>query len=165
MSITGGIMFRRAELGDVEVLSQLLYELYKDQDISVTHEAILEDCTTFINSDAQIFFLAFDGEAPVGACHGALRHEYVNGKEYEGTCGYLEAVYVRPTHRLRGIAAKFVALCENWARENDCREFLSDCLLHNTESLKFHLRLGFVETERCIFFRKELGKKPISDRF
>jgi aminoglycoside 6'-N-acetyltransferase I len=107
-------------------------------------------------TNKQAFFLAFEKKLPVGVCHASLRSEYVNGKEYDGTCGYLEAIYVRPSHRRQGIAAKLVALCENWALENGCREFLSDCLLDNTESYDFHLRLGFVETERNIFFRKEL---------
>ena len=154
----GSITFRRAEPADTEILSQLLYELYQSQSAGAAYEEILTETKAFISSASNIFFLAFDGEMPVGACFGALRQEYVNGREYDGTCGYLEAIYVRPTHRLRGIAAKFVALCEDWAREKGCREFLSDCLLHNEESFKFHLRMGFAETERCIFFRKELSK-------
>ena len=153
----GGITFRRAKLADAEILSRLLYELYQSQTIDAAYEETLAETKASICSDTNIFLLAFDGEMPVGACFSALRQEYVNGREYDGTCGYLEAVYVVPTHRLRGIAANFVALCEDWAREKGCREFLSDCLLHNEESFKFHLRMGFVETERCIFFRKELG--------
>jgi len=65
-------------------------------------------------------------------------------------------VYVRSTYRLPSAASALVALCEDWARDRGCREFLSDCLLDNADSHRFHSKLGFVETERNIFFRKEL---------
>ena len=139
---------------DIESLTKLLCELYEFD----TYEELklFDENKAHLEDGRQVFFLAFDEKTPVGVCHASLRSEYVNGKEYDGTCGYLEAVYVRPTHRNQGVAAKLVALCEEWARENGCREFLSDCLLDNTESFKFHLQLGFIETERNIFFRKEL---------
>ena len=151
------IVYHIAKHSNVETLTELLCELYETQAPNISYEELLAENIKALQDGKQIFFIAYDGRMPVGVCHGALREEYVNGKEFDGTCGYLEAVYVRPTHRLRGIAAKFVALCEDWARQKGCREFLSDCLLHNEESFRFHLRMGFVETERCIFFRKELS--------
>jgi GNAT superfamily N-acetyltransferase len=39
---------------------------------------------------------------------------------------------------------------------NGCREVASDCLLENTDSYKFHQKIGFEETERAIFFLKPL---------
>ena len=98
----------------------------------------------------------FAKDTPIGIAHVSLRSEYVNGTELDGTCGYLEAVYVQPDYRRNGVAAALVRTCENWAKERGCREFASDCLLHNTDSYFFHLRLGFTETERCIFFRKDI---------
>jgi aminoglycoside 6'-N-acetyltransferase I len=94
---------------------------------------------------------------PVGATHLSLRDEYVNGKEYDGTCGYLEAIYVRPTHRKRGIAKMLVDVCENYAKQCGCREFMSDCLLGNQASYDFHCHMGFIETERVIMFKKDLN--------
>ena len=147
---------RKAGQDDIEILTELLSELYETQAPDISYEELLAENNAMLQDNKQIFFLVFDGEAPVGVCHAALRSEYVNGKKFEGTCGYLEAIYIRPSHRMQGIAAELVTLCEDWARENGCREFLSDCLLDNTESFKFHLRIGFIETERNIFFRKEL---------
>jgi aminoglycoside 6'-N-acetyltransferase I len=146
------ITINQAQKSDVGILTELLCELYETH----SYEDLLAENKAHFDDRKQVFFLAFDSGKPIGACHGALRDEYVNGKEHGGTAGYLEAIYVRPNYRLRGAAARLVAECEDWARGNNCREFLSDCLLDNTDSYKFHLRLGFIETERCIFFRKEL---------
>jgi len=144
--------YNKAKHRNIEILTKLLYELYED----VTYEDLLTENKTLLDDSNQAFFLAFDGDTAIGVSHVTRRHEYVNGKEYDSPCGYLEAIYVRPTHRKQGIAAKLVAICENWTQEHGCREFLSDCLTDNVDSFKFHLRLGFIETERCIFFRKEL---------
>ncbi|MCL2546802.1 MAG: GNAT family N-acetyltransferase [Oscillospiraceae bacterium] len=149
------IMLRNAGASDVELVTELLRELYGDDE---SYEELRECTAKDLVNKKSAFFLAYEDERPIGVSHGALRSEYVNGKAYDETCGYLEAIYVREAHRKNGIARALVAVCEHWARENGCREFLSDCLLDNVDSYKFHLRLGFVETERCIFFRKELGR-------
>ena len=46
-------------------------------------------------------------------------------------------------------------LIQEWAKEKGCREFASDCELTNTDSLKFHLSLGFQEANRIICFTKK----------
>ena len=145
----------RRRYDDIDAMTELLCELYECD--SYEELKLYDEIRAHFDDDKQAFFLAFDEKLPVGVCHASLRSEYVNGKKYDGPCGYMEAIYVRPSHRQQGIATKLVAICENWARANGCREFLSDCLLDNAESFKFHLQLGFTETERNIFFRKELA--------
>jgi len=49
-----------------------------------------------------------------------------------------------------------VVLSEDWARKQGCFEFASDCELNNTESLAFHLKIGFKEENRIICFAKKL---------
>jgi len=147
------VTYRKAEHGDFEILTEILCELYECD----SYNDLLAENKRHFDDAKQVFFLAFDGDMPIGVCHGSLRDEYVNGKEYSGICGYLEAIYVKSSHRLNGVASKLVALCEDWARGNGCQEFLSDCLLDNVDSFEFHLKLGFIETERCIFFRKEVS--------
>lgn len=59
-------------------------------------------------------------------------------------------------YRLKGIAASLCKECENWAKEMGCTEFASDCELTNTDSLHFHLSIGFREENRIICFKKNL---------
>ena len=63
---------------------------------------------------------------------------------------------VAEEYRSRGIAREMLAACENWAREQGCREFASDCELSNAQSLRFHLKVGFTEANRIICFTKRL---------
>ena len=46
--------------------------------------------------------------------------------------------------------------CEMWAKNMGCTEFASDCELDNTNSLKFHMAMGFCEANRIICFKKNL---------
>ena len=96
--------------------------------------------------------LAGDGE---GFAQCQLRRDYVEGTE-SSPVGYLEGIYVEENCRRRGLAAALLAACEDWARTKGCREFASDCELTNSQSLRFHLALGFEEANRIICFTKKL---------
>ena len=104
--------------------------------------------------DSAVFAETADGQF-VGVALCALRHDYVEGCE-TSPVGYLEGVSVHAAYRHRGIAKRLVAECEQWAREKGCTEFASDCELTNTESLNFHLSIGFQEENRIICFKKLL---------
>lgn len=101
------------------------------------------------------FFLACDGETPVGFAQCQLRRDYVEGTE-STPVGYLEGIFVTEEYRHQGVARKLLAACEIWAKEQGCTEFASDCELANTESLRFHRKLGFLEANRIICFTKKL---------
>ena len=61
-----------------------------------------------------------------------------------------------PAYQKQGIARALLAACENWARMRGCSEFASDCELSNSDSLLFHLNVGFEEANRIICFTKKL---------
>ena len=142
------ITYRKAKQNDVSTVTDLLSILY-----GVPQDELLSENEKLVSDANMAFFLALDGDKPVGILHSSLRREYVNGTN-DGLKGYLEAVYILPEYRLHGIAAKLVKEAWLWAGQNGCREFASDCLLDNTDSYKFHLKMGFEETERNIFFLK-----------
>ena len=149
------IAYRRATKEDVDILTDLLCLLYDGEGLGLSREELLIENEEIFADTNQIFFLAFDGDKAVGVSHGALRREYVNGTN-DGFKGYLEAIYVLPEYRKNKIAAELVSILECWASQLGCREMASDCILGNTGSYNFHLRIGYEETERNIFFLKEL---------
>jgi aminoglycoside 6'-N-acetyltransferase I len=102
-----------------------------------------------------VYFLAFIDEAAVGFAQYQLRRDYVEGTD-SSPVGYLEGIYVAKVHRHKGIARDLLHACENWAKAQGCSEFASDCELTNTESLQFHLNVGFQEANRIICFTKKL---------
>ena len=92
---------------------------------------------------------------PVGFAQCQLRHDYVEGTA-SSPVGYLEGIFVAPAYQKQGIARALLASCEKWAKEQGCVEFASDCELSNTNSLRFHLSMGFEEANRIICFTKTL---------
>jgi aminoglycoside 6'-N-acetyltransferase I len=102
-----------------------------------------------------VHFVVYQGTAPLGFIEGSLRADYVNGTE-SSPVGFVEGVYVDPAWRRRGVARRLFAAVEDWARARGCRELASDALLENEASQGAHLALGFRETERVVYFVRNI---------
>jgi aminoglycoside 6'-N-acetyltransferase I len=146
------VYIRRADISDLSLLTPMTLTLYSGDHI---YDDLAEENSALLSSGNDAVFLAFDGEKAVGFSHISLRHDYVDGTE-GGAVGYLEGIYVDEDYRDRGIAHALVSAGEQWAKNQGCKEFASDCQLDNTDSLQFHLKLGFTETGRIICFKKSL---------
>jgi aminoglycoside 6'-N-acetyltransferase I len=70
--------------------------------------------------------------------------------------GYLEAWYVDPEWRRRGIGRQLVAAAEAWARTQGCTEMASDTSQEYPLSPTAHTRLGYQEVGCDLSFRKAL---------
>ena len=141
----------RAGLEEVSSLAKLAVLLWPEHQA----EAMEREIALLIAENKAAFFLAREGELPTGFAQCALRHDYVEGTS-TSPVGYLEGLYVLEEHRRGGVAAGLLSACESWARQQGCREFASDCELHNEQSLRFHLGTGFEEANRIICFTKKL---------
>ena len=140
-------MIKKASIEDLDTLTGLALKLWPEH----TYDALRRDLEPILMGQDAAFFLA----DAVGFAQCQLRRDYVEGTE-SSPVGYLEGIFVAPEHRHRGIARQLLAACEAWAKDRGCREFASDCELHNTDSLRFHLSNGFTEVNRIICFVKEL---------
>lgn len=141
----------RATAVDLQAVTALAMLLFPGHEA----EALSEEMLGYIKGGGTAVFLARAAGEAVGIAQCGLRHDYVEGTS-GGPVGYLEGVYVREGFRRSGIAAALVAACEDWARGQGCREFASDCTLDNTQSIAFHLGMGFIEANRLVCFVKEL---------
>lgn len=100
------------------------------------------------------FVALVDGRI-IGFAEAAIRRDYVNGCDTSPVL-FLEGLFVDPGHRRRGVAANLVAAVADWGRAQGCSEFASDAELDNADSHAMHRALGFEETERVVYFRREL---------
>lgn len=144
-------MIRKAEMQDVYTLTELALMLWPHH----TDEEMREDLTNILEKEDAAFFIAYDAERAVGFAQCQLRHDYVEGTRFSPV-GYLEGIYVADGYRKQGIARELLSACERWAKTKGCAEFASDCELDNTQSLKFHLNVGFEEANRIICFTKKI---------
>jgi aminoglycoside 6'-N-acetyltransferase I len=95
------------------------------------------------------------GEA-IGFAEADLRRDYVEGCT-TSPVAFLEGIYVAPGYRRKGVAAALVRAVEDWGRQNGCSEFASDAVIDNLDSQAMHRAMGFVETARVVYFRKEIS--------
>ena len=148
------IKIRPAAFSDVETVADLAAKLWSDHAVTELIEEFKEELR-----DGTQFFLAEMPEVSSVKCIGfaqcCLRHDYVEGTQ-TSPVGYLEGIFVDETVRGNGISHLLLAAAEQWAREQGCTEFASDCELSNTVSQAFHLRNGFTEANRIVCYTKHL---------
>ena len=144
-------MIRKATMNDLPRLTELALALWPDNAV----DTMYYDLGTIMTAGESVFFLAYREDEAVGFAQCQLRHDYVEGTD-SSPVGYLEGIYVTQNCRKQGIAKALLAACENWAKAQGCNEFASDCELTNTQSLQFHLNMGFREANRIICFTKKL---------
>ena len=145
-------MIRKAEEKDLQSAAALAALLWPEHE----PEELLPEFRSLLESGEGALFLASEGGIDLGFAQVQLRHDYVEGTD-STPVGYLEGVYVREEARGRGAARELLRACEAWAAEQGCREFASDCELHNAASLAFHLKTGFTEANRIVCFVKSLN--------
>ena len=144
-------MIKRAKTADAAVAGKLAAELWPDHN----PEEMAENLLPLLDRADAAVFLAWEENTPVGFAQCQLRRDYVEGTS-TSPVGYLEGIYVTDSSRGRGIARQLLAECQNWAKEQGCAEFASDCELSNEQSLLFHKAVGFQEANRIICFTKQL---------
>lgn len=144
-------MIKKATEKDLNALAGMAVIMW---DSHSTEELVNEFMEILNNDEAQVF-LKFIQNSPVGFAQCGLRHDYVEGTE-SSPVGYLEGIFVKEEYRHHGYAKELLSACEQWAKEQGCTEFASDCELFHDASLKFHKAMGFQEVNRIICFNKPL---------
>ena len=142
---------RKAKIQDLPVMAKLFCKLWPHH----TVDEMLTEYGVGIENRDIAFFLAYAEEAAIGFAQCQLRHDYVEGTS-SSPVGYLEGIYVADEYRKQGVAGALLSACENWAKAKGCTDFASDCELDNTQSLCFHLNMGFEEANRIICLTKKL---------
>lgn len=113
------------------------------------------DIAAALDEPAEVLNLIARTEAglPTGFAEASLRHDYVNGCK-TSPVAFLEGIYVEPQFRGQGIARLLVDSIQSWALHHGCSELASDANIGNLASHGMHNALGFVETQRVVYFRK-----------
>ncbi|PJI47183.1 MAG: N-acetyltransferase [Pseudomonas sp.] len=91
----------------------------------------------------------------LGLAEASVRSDYVNGTQGSPVL-FLEGIHVREDSRRQGVARALVSAVQSWGIARGCADFASDAALDNSVSHALHRALGFVETERVVYFRKSI---------
>ena len=144
-------MVRKATNSESRVLAEMAIQMWGSHTIDELETEFIET----LNDQQSSFFIKYLNNVPVGFAQCGLRTDYVEGTE-TSPVGYLEGIFVKANYRNNGYARELLLACEMWTKDMGCTEFASDCELDNTNSLKFHMAMGFVEANRIICFKKNL---------
>ncbi len=104
----------------------------------------------------------FIAEDPSGVALGFAEvsvRAYANGCE-QRPVPFLEGIWVDPDAQRQGVGQALIDHVAAFAKARDFSELCSDALLDNTASHAAHAGWGFVETERVVYFRKDLQAWP-----
>ena len=144
-------MVQKATNNDSRILAEMAIQMWH----SHTVDSLEMDFKETLNNESAVFFIKYADNMPIGFAQCGLRTDYVEGTE-TSPVGYLEGIFVKAGYRNNGYARELLLACEMWAKDMGCTEFASDCELDNTNSLKFHMAMGFGEANRIICFKKNL---------
>ena len=78
--------------------------------------------------------------------------------------GYVEALYVAPEERGRGVGDALLAAAEAWASSRGCRTMAADARLDNDSHRALHRRRGYEELAVRVRLRKRLDAAPEEDK-
>ena len=91
----------------------------------------------------------------IGFAYFTIRTDYVEGAKQSPT-GYLEGIFVEESYRKMGVAKKFIQLGEAWVKSKGCTQLGSDTWLSDTNSRRFHKKMGFWEEDELVHFLKDI---------
>ena len=106
-------------------------------------------------ADHQVFL----AERPEGGLCGFLEaaiHPWAVGCD-QWPVGYIEGWYVDADVRKAGIGRALVEAAEAWTRSRGCLQIASDALHDNIVSQQAHRAVGYEETYRVVFYKKDLA--------
>ncbi len=138
--------YRIATLDDHAVVVQLLCELVDELGPSESAERIKflldEDIRMALSSPDVRVFLAEANGVVIGLGRADILHtDPIFRLRDDKRCGYIDQMFVRPSHRERGIGARLLRLCEEWFRERG----LGHSLLHAApKAVRFYAREGYL---------------------
>lgn len=100
-------------------------------------------------------YLYKEDDKYVGFINYSTKQDYVSGSTSSPVL-YIEAIYVLPEYRQKGVGHKLIRHVEQIAKDKNIQQVASDCELNNNVSEQFHKNCGFTEVERIICFIKNV---------
>ena len=152
LSLNGSSMILRADSSNFSDWIDLSLRLFPEH----SRDEMVGFYSEILDSEREVGFLYKKDNRYVGYMNLSIRNDYVNGT-HSSPVAFIEAIYVLPEYRRQSIARELIAHGEDYARQKGLTQLASDCLLENEPGAEFHIICGFQETERVIYFAKDLA--------
>lgn len=148
--MSSSFLVRPAERRDLANWAQMRAELWPCSSRQ-EHLAELEEG---FKSTSFRGWVALSDDRCIGFAEAYIR-PFANGCDSRPVV-FLEGIWVCPDFRRVGVGRALVESVAEWARAQGIYELGSDAELTNTLSQTCHLKWGFEETERVVYYRMKL---------
>lgn len=91
-----------------------------------------------------VFFMAFDGERPVGAATIVSRTEGVNMLDGRSDLAVLWDIRVDDAYKGQGIGQMLFDMSKNWSLEHNLKQMKIECQNNNVPAVKFYHKQGAI---------------------
>jgi aminoglycoside 6'-N-acetyltransferase I len=151
-------MIREATIKDFKEWLRMRMHLYPEYDTKVLHseiESILRNKSIMGELDYVVFVYEYERSKLSGFIETSIRKELLGYEQSH--VGYIESLYVDPSHRRKGIARRLVELSEHWVNNQKNLPFYVDTDSKYEDAIKFYTSIGFKEIYRDkneIIFKK-----------
>ena len=145
MSQADTITYREAVDADlatlIELMTELIDELGPHEQNQSLKERLPADLETALASNSVVIYLACAGPEVIGLSRGdILSADPIFRLREDNRCGYIDQMYVRASHRRRGVGRELLTLCEEWFRGQGIKH----CILHAAvRAIRFYARAGY----------------------
>ncbi|MFC1452176.1 GNAT family N-acetyltransferase [Verrucomicrobiota bacterium] len=156
VEMRNGAKIRSLRTDDHSEWRRMRLALYSSDDPGLIEKEIEDIAAGILPMDVLVAERSSGGL--VGFVELTVEHNVVGCKS--SPVGYIGSWYVDPDHRQAGVGRELLLAAEDWAAGRGCREMGSDCEIDNEISRRAHIRIGYVETERLIHFRKPIKRGP-----
>ncbi len=142
------VAYKAEYFDDLFEMNQLLLTNMNTKDL----EDLLNEWTKL---DKVKIFMAQVNTENIGYAIVSIKSDYVEGAKQSPT-GYLEGIFVKETHRKKGVAKALVKEGEKWCKSSGCHQMGSDTWVSHNDSRAFHKKIGFWEEDVLVHFLKDI---------
>lgn len=142
-----GMNFRMAVNADAGLLMSFMRELYEHDHLPfdepaarLAMEKILQD-----HSLGRVWLIC-DGDQPIGYVVLTLGYSL----EYHGRDAFIDEIYIRESHRGKGIGAQAIQFVEKACRALEVQALHLEVERANTQAQAFYHKVGFQDHERYL---------------
>jgi GNAT superfamily N-acetyltransferase len=149
-------IFRLAARGDIDLLVRFMRELYEHDHLPFD-EAAARQAMEKILQDHSLgrVWLIQHGEQAIGYVVLTLGYSL----EYHGRDAFIDEIYIRESHRGKGIGAKAVQFVEEACRTLEVRALHLEVERANTNAQAFYHKTGFEDHDRYLLTKRFAEKK------
>lgn len=139
------LYFKLASTSDIEVLIQLMRELYAHEKLTFDRLAASSACRSILEDDryGKIYLICLEDDIV-----GYLALTFGFSLEYHGCDAFVDELYIREKYRRQGIGKRALEFAEDICRDRGVRALHLEVERENIKARAFYSKAGFLDRDR-----------------